>query len=388
MTESPDGGATAAFDAGSFRDRESRVFRHGDGLYRALSPTAWEAWQALEGTAFFRRVVEAGRLVETRALEPAEADALELAPGDSWQGFLEHRQVPFVSYPFEWSFHMLRRAALEQLDLHLEALEDGLTLKDASAYNLQWRGARPLFIDIGSFEPYRDGEPWVGYLQFCRLFLYPLLLTSLKGVAFQPWLRGCLDGIPPREMAGLMSFKERFSRGVFTHVYLHAKLQARAEGARTSVKGELKRAGFSKEILRTNLRAMRKVVARLDWSPGGSTWADYAETGHSYDQTDLEAKRTFVREAAESAPGGRWTRVWDLGANTGRFSELVAPHADTVLALDGDHLAVDRMFRRLEENGPHNILPLVLDLADPSPGLGWRGRERRTLADRGGRIWS
>jgi hypothetical protein len=128
--------------------------------------------------------VEAGRIVRTE---------------EAGEALLEHERVPFVSYPYEWTFSMLRDAALLQLELQLQALEEGLTLKDASPYNVQWRGSRPVFVDVGSFERLREGEPWAGYRQFCTLYLYPLLLQAYKGIPFQPWLRGRLDGIEPRE---------------------------------------------------------------------------------------------------------------------------------------------------------------------------------------------
>ena len=142
-------------------------------------------------------------------------------------GVLRHERIPFVSYPYEWTFSMLKDAALVQLDLLLAALDQGLILKDSTPYNVQFRGARPVFVDIGSYERQRDGEPWIGYRQFCMLYLYPLLLQATKGVPFQPWLRGSIDGITPAQMRALMSFRDRFRKGMFTNVFLHAKLEQR-----------------------------------------------------------------------------------------------------------------------------------------------------------------
>ena len=141
-------------------------------------------------------------------------------------GVLRHERIPFVSYPYEWTFSMLKDAALLQLDLLLAALEHDMVLKDSTPYNVQFKGARPMFVDVGSFERLREGEPWVGYRQFCMLYLYPLLLQSAKDVPFQPWLRGSIDGITPPQMRALMSFRDRFRKGVFTNVFLHARLEA------------------------------------------------------------------------------------------------------------------------------------------------------------------
>src|SRR4051794_26031589 len=191
----------------SFRDPEARVVYSPEGeVLRELSPRAQEDWAALERARFFRRALEEGRIVATE----------EIAPG-----LLRHERVPFVSYPYEWPFSMLRDAALLQLELGRRALTADLTLKDASAYNVQWRGASPVFIDVGSFERLRPGEPWAGYRQFCMLFLYPLMLQAYKGLPYHAWLRGSLDGIAPSEARAVMSARDRLRRGVLTHVVLH-----------------------------------------------------------------------------------------------------------------------------------------------------------------------
>src|SRR5205809_3934748 len=183
----------------SFRDPEARVVYSASGeVLRELSPRGREEWKALERTRFFRRALEDGRIVATEELEP---------------GLLRHERLPFVSYPYEWPFEMLRDAALLQLSLLDEALDEGFVLKDGSPYNVQWRGSRPVFVDVGSFERLRQGEPWAGYRQFCALFLYPLLLQAWKGVPFNPWLRGSLEGIEPAALRGLLSFRDRRPRG-------------------------------------------------------------------------------------------------------------------------------------------------------------------------------
>src|SRR3954467_9467623 len=172
----------------SFRDPEARVVYSPSGeVLRELSARGREDWDALERTRFFRRALEDGRIVATEELEP---------------GLLRHERLPFVSYPYEWPFEMLRDAALLQLGLLDEALGEGFVLKDGSPYNVQWRGSEPVFVDVGSFERLREGEPWAGYRQFCTLFLYPLMLQAYRGVAPQPHLRGSLEGIEPSEARG------------------------------------------------------------------------------------------------------------------------------------------------------------------------------------------
>jgi SAM-dependent methyltransferase len=203
------------------------------------------------------------------------------------------------------------------------------------------------------------------------------MLQAYKGVPFQPWLRGSLEGIQPPEMKRLLGLRDRLRRGVLSHVVLHARLERRY--ADREVKSDLRRAGFHAELIRANVRKLRKLVGRLDWEPGRTAWSSYGET-RPYDDADAAAKQAFVREAA----GVRRRRlVWDLGCNDGRYTRVAAQAADYTVAVDADAAVVEALYRALREEGAATILPLVGNLADPSPGLGWRGRERRPLRERG-----
>jgi SAM-dependent methyltransferase len=291
---------------------------------------------------------------------------------------LKHELIPFVSYPYEWTFSQLKDAALVQLDLLLAALDKDLVLKDSSPYNVQWRGAKPVFVDVGSFERMQDGEPWVGYRQFCMLYLYPLLLQAVKDVRFHPWLRGSIDGITPPEMRGLMSFRDRFRRGMTTHVFLHARLERSYADRAKEVRRDVKRL-MKKELVVANVRKMRKLVERLTWDPPEGVWVAYGER-NSYTDEDARRKDDFVREVATSK---RWGLVWDIGCNNGRYSRIAAEGADHVVAVDADQGPVELLYRTLRDEEDTKILPLTMNLADPSPGLGWKGLERRAMPDRG-----
>jgi hypothetical protein len=342
---------------------------------RALSERGLADWEALATTNLFRDNVAAGRLVATELVGEPDGLPAELE-GGTVAAVLRHERIPVISYPYEWPFGMLRDAALLELDLLLAALDEGLVLKDASPYNVQWHGSRPIFVDVGSFERLQEGEPWAGYRQFCTLVLYPLLLQAYKGVPFQPWLRGSLEGIEPAEMRALLGFRDRFRRGVLTNVVLHARLEGRY--ADREVKSDLKKAGFNTELIRANARKLRKLVERLEWEPGRTAWSDYGEAT-PYDEADAAAKDAFVRQAA----GLRRRRLlWDLGCNDGRYTRIAAAEADYAVAVDADIAVVEALFRALRAEGSESILPLVGNVADPSPGLGWRGMERRPLADR------
>ncbi len=371
----------ARVEPGSFRDRDSRVVVAPDAVYRVLSGTGAEDWRALADSPLLERLSTDGSLIGTEevGVEALGAVASEVLP-QAPETVLRHTRIPFVSYPYEWTFSMLRDAALLTLDLELACLEEGLTLKDATPYNVQFEGSRPVFIDVGSFERLREGEPWAGYRQFCMLFLFPLLMQAYKDIPFQPWLRGSIDGITPREAARFFSFRDRFRRGVLTNVWLHARLERRYEERESGeVKEEVRKAGFKPELIKANVARLRKLVGKLSWKTGDTAWTNYRQE-NTYSDADAERKATFVREAAAAA---KPNLTWDMGCNDGAYSRIAVEHSGDVVAFDYDAATVEALYRSLSTEDERRILPLVSNLADPSPGLGWRGLERRTLEDRG-----
>jgi hypothetical protein len=345
-------------------------------VFRTLSAAGLEEWRAVAERPLWRELQEERRVVAT---EEAALDVYPDLLAGAAAGVLRHERVPFVSYPYEWPFSMLKDAALLQLELNRRALRAGLALKDATPYNVQWRGARPLFIDVGSFERLRRDEPWAGYRQFCMLFLYPLMLQAYKDLPFHAPLRGSLDGIAPAEARALLA-GERFRKGVLSNVLAHARLESRYAGAEGgAVKRDLERAGFNEELLAANFAKLEKLVRRLEWEPGETAWTGYGED-NTYDAAAADAKAAFVREAAARR---RAALAWDAGCNDGRYARVAAESADLVVAFDADHATVEALYRRLREEGREDVLPLVMSVTDPSPDRGWRGRERASLERRG-----
>ncbi|MFV9672033.1 MAG: class I SAM-dependent methyltransferase [Acidimicrobiia bacterium] len=358
---------------GSFRDPGSRVFHQDGEVYRALDHRSMENWRKLAATRFFAEGVATGRIVGT---EPA--DGMKPIDGDEWAGVLRHERIPVVSYPYEWTFSMLRDAAMLQLDLLSAALAEDMILKDSTPFNVQWRGGKPVFIDIGSFEVLEQGDIWVGYRQFLSQYLYPLMLTAHVGIPFQPWLRGQPDGLTAEQMRRVMSSRDLIRKSGLLHVTLPARAERRGHGGGRDVRSELKEAGFNKEMIESNVNGLRRIVSDLEWNPGSSRWNRYA-TECDHVQAHREGKAAFIAHALDSeAP----TLVWDIGANDGYFSELAAGTADYVVALDADDVILDEFYQSLSTHGIDNVLPMVQDLADPSPGIGWRGLERPPLVDR------
>ena len=363
--------STSGLEPGSFRDPDSRIFTADGRVLRLLSEQGLADWRALSSSGLLEELPVVGA-------RQVDADVPEALHGGV-AAVLEHDVIPFVSYPYEWTFAMLQDAALLQLELLRHAIDKGLILKDSTPYNVQFRGAKPVFIDVGSFEQLREGEPWAGYRQFCMLFLYPLLLQAWKDVPFQPWLRGSLEGITPHDARALLSSRDLLRRGALSHVVLHERLERRYEEKEADLKGELRKAGFKKELILTNIRGLERLVRRLRWEPDRSTWSEYGPHT-TYKPEDAERKAQFVAAAvAEEQP----RLVWDIGANDGRHSRIAAERAEHVVAMDADSLVVDRLYRTLRKDGEERILPLTVNIVDPPPALGWRGLERRPLLDRG-----
>jgi hypothetical protein len=318
-------------------------------------------------------LVEKGWLVDHWAAEPPATPP----PGVPGALVLEARRVPVVSYPYEWSFAMLRDAALLTLDITEASFRAGFQMKDASAFNVVFDGARPVMIDVTSIDEGYDGL-WTAYGQFCDHFLAPLLLEAHLGVPFQPYVRARLSGLPVTELAGMFPGLRRFRRGVFSHVYLRSRLEGRARHLGTEDRAELRSGtALPLEAVLASVRKMRRLVESLE-SESSSVWADY-ELDHSYEAGQRTEKEAFVDLVARDLAGDV---AWDVGANTGAFSEILARHFSTVVAVDSDAGAIDGMYRRLRETRSAAIVPLVIDVADPSPDRGWRGLERRSLAAR------
>lgn len=368
--------SSPSYDPASFRDRSGRVFQFDGQIYRGLSETALAEWEFVSQTQFLRRWIANGSFIDTEPVPPADIPA---GARDGWAGIVRHEKIPFISYPYEWSFSMLRDAALLHLELLSAALSEDAILKDATPYNTQFRGGQCVFIDAASAVRYQPGEAWMGYRQFCQLMLFPLMLQAFHDFDFQPLLRGKLDGISPRQCLNLLTRRDLFRKGVFAHVFLHAKMESRVGHQPQGTAESLKQEGFGKSLIQNNIRNLTNIVERLQWSPKRSLWSDY-DVVDSPVKTDGAAKEAFVRAVASTR---RWRQVWDLGCNVGRYSRLCAEYADYVLALDFDHVAIEKLYLTLKSEGKKNILPLVFNLADPSPGLGWRGKERGDLFSRG-----
>ena len=363
-------------DLGSFRDPDGFVVWDSDRVFRVVLPRAVERWRQFVGSGLMAELRSAGLLVPTEEV-PARMLAAEhfVPPGSI---VLEHERIPFVSYPYEWTFDMLRDAALLHLEIVERSLRHNWIPKDATGYNVQFRGVTPLFIDVLSFVPVQAGEPWIGYNQFCRTMLYPLMLEAYKGVPFQPWLRSELEGIDPVVFGRMFRGLDRFRPGVMSHVTAQAYLQEKFASVDYSVRRKIKSAGMTPDMIARNVRKLRKLLLSLRPTPTSTAWSSYSRS--HYREDALVRKEAFV---SESAAGRRFDLVWVLGCNDGHFCPIIAPAARALVAMDSDASCINRLYCSLREEQRTNILPLLMNVANPSPSQGWASGERASLVERG-----
>ena len=296
---------------------------------------------------------------------------------DKGEILLTHPLLKGITYPFEWSFEMLKAAALLHLKVHKSLLEDELTLRDGSSYNIAFQGCQPIFIDFGSIGEYQVGENWSGFSQFCSLFLYPLMISSYLGVDHRRFLQSSVDGLTVDDVRKLIPASIKYKRGRFRYVVVPSLLESRMKHSNlTSSQVEM-----PKKALIKMLTSLEKFITTLDSSRlSRGVWSDYTKREH-YERESLDQKIDFVRQVCSQK---RRHQVWDLGANDCLFSRIAADYADQVLAVDLDAAVVDRNFQEIRSlpQFRHVITPAAIDLKNATNGLGWIGGERMSLADR------
>lgn len=354
-------------DPASFRDPAGVVFYENGMVKRRIHSCYMPQYRKLTGSGLYRELVSAGMLIPHRELpEESGPDELVIRP----------LRVPMISYPYEWPFGMLRDAALLTLRIHKTALRYGMSLKDASAYNIQFIAGRPVLIDTLSFEMYQDGEPWCAYGQFCRHFLAPLLLMCHTDLRLNQLLRVYMDGIPLDLADRLLNGKGGWTARV--HIRWHARaIRNHGEDGREERRKKVLRLPLSRQL--AMIESLETAVGRLRLRNTVTEWGDYY-SGTNYSAEAATGKSEYVRKLLAETGAGT---VWDLGANDGRYTRLALDSgASLAIAFDMDPVAVERNYNTVRKSG-ENILPLLLDLSNPSPSIGFANRERTALPCRG-----
>ena len=355
----------------SFRDPSGFIFTRDGVLYRQVNKAYQKAYDKLMSGGIYDTLTIKGMLIPHEEVDVPPADA------DLAYKVIRPDVVPFISYPYEWSFSQLKDAALLTLASTKAALEKGMLLKDASAYNIQFVNGKPVLIDTLSFDIYKEGAPWDAYRQFCQHFLAPLALAALVDIRLVQLLRVYIDGVPLDLASSLLPGRTRLGlSGLAVHIHLHAKAQqqysdktdARASAVRLS------KAGFI-----SMLNSLEKTILPLKWEPKGTEWGNYYSITN-YTDASLKTKGEIVGRFVEKATP---KTAWDLGANNGLFSHELSRRRVETAASDIDPAAVEQDYLAVKSGEEKHLLPLVIDLTNPSPALGWAHHERSSMLERG-----
>ncbi|MGI9292763.1 MAG: class I SAM-dependent methyltransferase [Pseudomonadales bacterium] len=362
--------------SGSFRDPSGFVFQSEGIIYRQINSSYAENYDKLMQSGLYQR------LIDEQLLIPHVEIDVNHAPGKDAYKVIRPDQIAYLSYPYEWCFSQLKDAALATLNIQQIALQFGMSLKDASGFNIQFHHGKAVLIDTLSFEAYVKDQAWIAYRQFCQHFLAPLLLISYRSYDLIKLLRTHIDGIPLELASRLLPRSTWLRYSIVSHIHLHARVQQRfADSAQEATSNSARQVKVSKLGLVGLLDGLQSMLRKLQWNPGQTEWGDYyADTNYQDEsmQNKLDLVQDFVGRSEKTDQ-----LVIDFGANTGRFSRVAMELGHTVVAQDVDEVAVEKCYQQSLSESETRLLPLVQDLSNPSPRLGWAHEERMSLLDRG-----
>jgi len=352
----------------SFRGPDGFLFYEDKKLLRQINKSYQKEYDFLMSSFLYGKLIRERQLIAHRELENHKG-----LNSDCYK-IIEPDLVEFISYPYEWSFGQLKDAAITTLQIQKMALEHGMTLKDSSAYNIQFHKGRPIFIDTLSFEIYQEGKPWEAYRQFCQHFLAPLALMIHRDIRLNQLMKIYLDGIPLDLTCKLLPSKTKFNFSLLMHLHLHAKSQKKYEHKGSASK--------QVKISHSNLLALTQslinIVKRLNIKKQSTEWGDYYNFTNYTDKSFAHKKEIMAGIVDAIKP----KTVWDLGVNTGEFTRIASEQGAQCIAFDIDPLAVDSNYNRVKDRQIENILPLIMDLTNPSPSIGWNNEERMGFKQR------
>lgn len=356
-------------NSASFRDPSGFVFNENGDIYRQVNNYYKKDYDYSVECGLYDELIKDGLLVKHKEVKSKTNN------DPKQYKILKSDKISTITYPYEWSFSQYKDAALATLEIQRRALKKGMTLKDASAYNIQFYKGRPIFIDTLSFEIYEEGEPWVAYRQFCQHFLAPIALMSKTDVDLSKLMRVYIDGVPLPLASKLLPSKSKFSFGLGSHIHLHARSQRKhASDGENAEKRKV-----SKRALEGLIINLANTVKKLEWRPKDTEWGDYY-TFTNYTDKSFKQKKTIIEGYLDKI---KPSSVWDVGANNGLFSRIASSKGIDTVAFDIDPIAVEKNYRQVIKEKENSILPLVMDLTNPSPSIGWNNDERGSMSNRG-----
>lgn len=352
----------------SFRDRSGFLFYYENEIYRIINFSYKKQYEKFMNSELYQKLEEKNLIITHSEIENLDIDC-------DYYKIIKPEKIPFISYPYEWSFSQLKDAALLTLRIQKAAMKYGMTLKDGSAFNIQFHNGHPIFIDTLSFEIYEEGQIWKPYKQFCQHFLAPLALISKKDVRLNLLSKIFIDGIPIDLAAKLLPKTTFGNFGLMAHIHAHAKSQKHYEDKDAKIKQKT----FSKRSFEGLIESLKSSIEKMAWNEDNTEWGDYY-SDTNYTEKSFEEKKQFISLAIDQV---KPKLVWDMGANTGVFSRLASTKGINTISYDIDPLAVEKNYLSSSQNSEQNILPLILDLTNPSSGIGWNHDERMSIMQRG-----
>ena len=353
----------------SYKDPSGFVFKRNGEIYRQINKFSSDDYEFFMSSGLYKNLIEKGFIVEHEEVNDV------IGNEKNFYKCIKPFQIEYITYPYEWCFSALKDAAVLTLNIQLEALKYSMSLKDASAYNVQFFNGSPIFIDTLSFERYEDGSPWQAYRQFCKHFLAPLALMSYTDVRLNRLLINNIDGIPLDLAKKLLPKRAKFNFGILTHIFLHSDCQKQYENNDKALEKPVK---MSKNALIALIENLKDVVSGLKFPKIKTEWGEYYSNTNYTEQSFLE-KKSIISDYIEKINP---KTVCDLGANRGDFSRIASDKCIKTLAFDIDEVAVEENYLQMKKLKEFDILPLLQDLTNPSPAIGFANDERASFSSR------
>ena len=354
----------------SFRDKSGSVFFSANEVFRTINNFYKENYSILKSSGLYSELIKKDLLIQHREIK----DYRNRFKSEGVYKIIKPRLIPFISYPFEWCHSQLMEAALLTLEIEKISLGYGMTLKDATAYNVQFEGYKPVFIDTLSFEKNKEDSPWIPYRQFCQQFLVPLALSKYKDLHLGKLSRIYLDGIDLSLAVKLLPVSSFHNFHLLLHIFLHRLSQKHLKVTPFPVRGKK----YSLDNKFNMIESLQSAVSSLTRKKQNSFWSGYYQD-NNYSLASFESKSGIIGKIARGLKPGL---VADLGANTGFYSRLVSSYSRYVISMDIDPQSVEESFQLTKKEKIKNIINIIADLTNPSPAIGWRNQERYSLLER------